>query len=220
VTVVEDSGRVSQYLEPGPHVTPAEMDAFRAAFRSALAQADWLVLSGSTPDPACDVLYPECIALAKSRGIPTLLDSSASALRAGVAAAPFAVKPNAQEAALFLGHEARTSADALQAAVPILAQGVQVAVISLGPQGAVAVSRSEAWHAQPPEIAVRKAIACGDSLVGALAYAWRRGLALPEVLRWGVAAGTANATVWDPAGCTRAEIEALVPRVTVSRLPV
>ena len=55
-------------------------------------------------------------------------------------------------------------------------------------------------------------------MAAGIAAAIKRGLPIESVLRWGVAAGTANAAVLGPGLCTRAEIEDLVSKAKVVSL--
>jgi fructose-1-phosphate kinase PfkB-like protein len=47
--------------------------------------------------------------------------------------------------------------------------------------------------AQPPPVREVSAVGSGDALTGAFSLALERGLPLDEALRWGAAAGAANA---------------------------
>lgn len=108
---------------------------------------------------------------------------------------------------------------ALEAAGRLRAAGATIAVVSLGRQGAVLVAEGERWSALPPAVREANPVGSGDCLVAGLAVGLARGWPLAEGLRWGVAAGAANAAVWTPAGCSREEVERLVPQVRVARPP-
>ena len=66
-------------------------------------------------------LVPEFLALARDRGLPTLLDSSGEGLRQGVTAAPRILKVNLAEAEALLGRGVMTLEDQV-AALDALAQ--------------------------------------------------------------------------------------------------
>ena len=69
-----------------------------------LAQpGDFWVFSGSLPPGAEPDLYARLIDLVQVRGGRAFLDSSGPALVAGLAARPFAAKPNSEEMAELLG---------------------------------------------------------------------------------------------------------------------
>ncbi len=61
-------------------------------------------------------------------------------------------------------------------------------------------------------------VGAGDALLAGIAWALERGLALPEVARWGVASGTAAAMRAGTGAAPRAEVEALYAQVDIVAL--
>ncbi|MCU7728594.1 PfkB family carbohydrate kinase [Actinoplanes sp. KI2] len=115
---VVDRADATGFWEPGPTVTPAEWSAFVAEFRELLGPATVVTLSGSLPQGVPIDAYASLIALATAAGVPTVLDTSGPALRAGLLAGPSVAKPNADELAALL-HAAPTPNAAIpNAAIP------------------------------------------------------------------------------------------------------
>lgn len=225
-TLVErGAGRSTRIFEPGPAVSAGEARRIRAGVLRRLARDDLLVLSGSLPGgppggspdpgPVAD-LYPDLIREAKARGVPTILDTREEALRRGLAAGPFLVKCNQDEARQATGMEVEDLASGQEAADRLRASGATLAVVSLGQAGAVLSGPGGGWLAVPPAVEVASPVGSGDCLVAALALGLSRGWPSAEWLRWGVAAGAANAAVWTPAGCRREDVERLLPQVRLS----
>lgn len=106
----------------------------------------------------------------------------------------------------------------LQAARGLVARGVEVAVVSMGAAGAVAVTRDGAWMARPPRVEVVDPIGAGDSMVAGLTCGILRGMALEEVLALGVAAGAADVASFGAGLVTRDAVESLRSRVAVKPL--
>jgi tagatose 6-phosphate kinase len=88
-------------------------------------------------------------------------------------------------------------------------------VVSLGAEGAVAVQGDRAWRAEAPRVDVANVVGSGDCLLGGVAVGLGRGMHLEEVLRLGVACGSANATSPETGWLKRADVDALLPRVRV-----
>ncbi|HHV62275.1 MAG TPA: hypothetical protein GXX51_06525 [Firmicutes bacterium] len=131
---------------------------------------------------------------------------------------------------------------ALRTVRALLDMSIQVVALSLGRDGAVVGSRGlmsarparpdkspgepgevegggeGIWEVRPPPVKEVNPVASGDAFVGAFAYAMASGMPLVECIRWGTAAGAANAAMWDPAYCSREQIEALLSGVAVRRL--
>ena len=91
-------------------------------------------------------------------------------------------------------------------------------MISLGADGAVASWDDRACHLEPPSVDIVNEVGAGDCLLGAIAAALAGGQEFVDALRLGVAAGTAKVLSPDTGDVRRADIDALVPAVRVSRL--
>jgi 6-phosphofructokinase 2 len=68
----------------------------------------------------------------------------------------------------------------------------KVLVVSLGPRGAMLASKESGIHyVVPPTVKLLSAVGAGDSMVAGIVMSLLRGCPLEEVVRYGVAAGTA-----------------------------
>ncbi|HSU35820.1 MAG TPA: PfkB family carbohydrate kinase, partial [Propionibacteriaceae bacterium] len=107
----------------------------------------------------------------------------------------FAVKPNETEAAILTGQPVTDQSSAERAARWFLDRGVEVAVITLGSRGALAVSGDTVQVL--PAFAVRAVdtTAAGDAFTGALGAGLAGGLATPDALRRALAASALAVTV-------------------------
>ena len=107
----------------------------------------------------------------------------------------FAVKPNETEAAILTGQPVTDQPSAERAARWFLDRGVEVAIITLGSRGALAVSADTVQVL--PAFAVRAVdtTAAGDAYTGAFGAALAGGLALPDALRRALAASALAVTV-------------------------
>lgn len=167
---VDTAGRSTEVLEPGVGVGPADIARFREQLREVCADRSLVVLSGSMP-PGCEPdLYALLVNDLSMLGSKVFFDSSGESLLAGLKSSPFFVKPNADEASELVGQTITSPEEAGRVGADLRANyGVELVVISLGPQGAVlSSSRGEFW-AQPPQVPVVNTVGCGDALVAAFA---------------------------------------------------
>ncbi|WP_409495512.1 1-phosphofructokinase family hexose kinase [Amycolatopsis sp. cmx-11-12] len=172
-TVLADDGSVTLLNEPGPRLADGEWQAFAAAVRA--RKPDVLVCSGSLPPGAGG--YAELFGDA-----PSILDTSGEALLAGLAGRPSVVKPNADEL-----REVTGLRDPVSAAAELRKAGAEAVVVSLGPEGLLAVTGSGTWHAAPSTVLRGNTTGAGDAAVAALALGLSRGEAWPDILRRAVA---------------------------------
>lgn len=208
-------GTQTELNEIGPDIHPEEVSALEAKLAQLLPQFAYVTLSGSAPPGVPPDFHARVIRLGHEAGIKVALDSSGELLKHGVEAVPWMVKPNRAELSALFGCEPADVDEAVEMAHRLLAKGIEVVVVTLGKQGAVWVSAEGEWFAQPPEVEFVSAVGSGDSMLAAMLYAIIQGMSPPDVLRWGVAAGAANAAVFGAGFCTREQIESLVPRVAV-----
>jgi len=222
LTVTEQaSGRQYRFVLPGPPLRPEEWVECMEATVAAAAGVDLVVASSSLPPGVPDDAFAALAARLHEHGIPVAVDTSGPALRAAIAAPVAFVKPSANELRAAAGRDLDREADYEQAARELLAEGrCGAIVVSLGAAGALAVARDEeALLVRAPAVRVVSAVGAGDSMVAAMALSLARGQPLREAARWGVAAGTAAVLTPGTALCTRADVEAVAERVTVSAVP-
>ena len=219
-TVIAEAGtdRYVKVNEAGPAVSgQAQGQLFRRVQAGVTPGSIW-VLCGSLPPGVPPDVYARLIDAVQAGGGRAILDASGEALRLGVAAAPYLVKPNAEEAQEMTGGPVQSVDDALDAARRFMAAGAQRVALSLGAQGVVYACAEGAFHAQPPSVAARTVVGVGDALLAGLVYAVGRGLGVAETARWGVAAGTAAAMGEGVSVGTLREVTTLFERVEVRPL--
>lgn len=105
------------------------------------------------------------------------------------------IKPNRQELAEALGIEQLLSDAQLMEAGRRLTERVAWVVVTLGAEGAILFHEDKAWkaHCDVPADQVVSTVGCGDCLLAGILDAQAAQREPDEVLRWGVAAATANA---------------------------
>ncbi|MFD8642227.1 1-phosphofructokinase family hexose kinase [Streptomyces zaomyceticus] len=212
VAVVDAAtGDTTQLNEPGPTVTAAEWTAFRVRFTALLDGATAVALCGSLPPGIHVGAYAELVRLARTAGVPVLLDTSGEPLRRGIAARPDLVKPNADELAQLTG-----SRDPLRATREARGRGARTVVSSLGPDGLLAATPEGLWRAAPPTAVKGNPTGAGDSAVAGLLSGLVDGTPWPDRLSRAVALSAATvlspvAGEFDPTA-----YEELLPRVKVT----
>lgn len=204
------TGDTTQFNEPGPHVTADEWTAFLTSYGELLGAADAVALCGSLPPGIHVGAYAELVRLARTAGVPVLLDTSGEPLRRGIAARPDLIKPNADELAQLTG-----SRDALRGARDARRRGAHGVIASLGADGMLAVSPDGTWQAAPPAPVRGNPTGAGDSAVAGLLSGLVEGLDWPDRLRRAVALSTATVLSPTAGEFDRAAYEELLPRVGI-----
>lgn len=203
----EADGSATEFYEPALPLDDRAWQGLCAAVDR--LDGGWLAVSGSVPPERVEPLAT-LLAGATARGVRVALDVHGPALAAVLASAPVAVaKVNRAEAAELLGEgTAATLADGLRRA------GADLAVVTDGVDGAVAVSEAGALRAVPGERG-RYAVGSGDSFLAGLLAGLARSAGLGEALVLGTAAAAANTRRPGAARFTREDVDQALAGVTL-----
>ena len=184
-----DGSGVTELNEPGPTLTAEDLDIFFDLAIEKTRESDYVVVTGSLP-PGCPAhTYRELI---RAINTPCILDVGGEALRLGVDAKPFLIKPNHHELAATVGRELHTLEDIRGAAQSFVDRGVRHVVVSLGKNGALYVGEESCFYAPEIPVEVKSTVGAGDALVGGLLYGLVKHGSMREAFRAGAAAGTAS----------------------------
>lgn len=211
----ESQTRISS---PGPRVTEKEIELFLRKLLSVRPRPFFWALGGSLSLGMKDSTYRKFILALQKSGTPCLLDTDNEALKAGLTANPFVIKPNEYEIERLTGRRLKSIGDYLGAAQTLVKRGVRIVIVSLGARGALFVTEKEAFHVATPKVPVKSKVGAGDSLIGGFLFGLHRKLGLKEAARLGVAASTSAVMREAPRLCLRSDIRALLARVAIREL--
>lgn len=178
--------------EPGPAVDPGILEALKTRIGEAVRPGDAVILSGSLPKGADVTTYQHWCEYFQSLGALVYLDADGEAMKAGIQAKPYLIKPNDEELARLLGTPMQSQEDLLQAGMRLVESGIAEVVISLGSRGALFLNRDGIHLAQALTVPVRSTVGAGDSMVAAMAYSKEQNLPREEQIRLAVAMGAAS----------------------------
>nr|WP_294927698.1 1-phosphofructokinase family hexose kinase [uncultured Flavobacterium sp.] len=152
----------------------------------------FLVASGSLNEGLSSDFYQKVAEIAKTSNSKLIVDTSGEALKKVLETGAYLIKPNVGELAKLIGVERLETDEVNEAAKKIIADGgAEIVVVSLGPQGAVLVTKDEYEFVPAPNVAKKSTVGAGDSMVGGMVWALSQNKSLKEVIRWGVACGSA-----------------------------
>ncbi len=212
--LVDSAARQTTVInEAGPRFLPGDWTRVCADVLARTARAQGVCLSGSLPPGVpSEGLAGLCRSLVESGQAPWV-DSSGPALAAVLSVRGVRLKINREEAQELLGLPLDSVAACGAAARQILRRGLTTVVMTLGTEGAVLAAAEGCWHAMSPPVDTANAVGSGDSFLAGLVAALTSGRDLPEALRWGVAAGAANALANGGARFAREQFDSVLPRI-------
>jgi 6-phosphofructokinase 2 len=205
-----DSGKQYRFGMEGPGVETTE---WKQVLERIKAENDlqYIVASGSLAPGIPTGFFKELAELARQKQARLIVDTSGPALAEAVRQGVFMIKPNLGELAALEGskEELRTG-DAITAANKLIQDyGCGMIAVSMGAEGALLVTPNGHYQCRPPKVKVMSTVGAGDSMLAGLLFALVNGYAEPDILAYGVAAGTA-ATLHPGTGlCDKEDTERL-----------
>jgi len=193
-----ETGTQTRINAEGPRVKVEDLDRLRSRLwkmGGLYCAAQFMVFAGSIPPGLPRTTYRDLMEEARERGIKPVLDTDGEALKQGVKAKPYMIKPNTYELERLVGRELRNAGDQeiVEAAREVLDMGVEVVAVTRGKKNAVLVTQNKVYLGIPPKVKTVSAVGAGDSFVAAFLLAVLQGKGFAEAFRWGLAAGSATA---------------------------
>lgn len=182
---------IAQQVAPPP--SRHELDDLFSATCAAAVEADVLVVCNPYPGDLLPLeLFANLVADARGNGATVLVDLSTPRLDYALEGRPELVKINDWELAEYVygpvsePHQMRAAAERLHAA------GAETVVITRAGEPAFVLHDGRELDLVPPKFERGAREGCGDSMMGGVAAGVAQGLAMPDALVLGAAAGAAN----------------------------
>ncbi|KQB54471.1 1-phosphofructokinase, partial [Pseudomonas endophytica] len=184
IKLAEDDGRVTDINGPGPQVSDLAQQALLDKLDQIAASHDAVVVAGSLPLGVTAQWLRELVLRLKALGLKVILDTSGDALKEGLSAGPWLVKPNAEELSTALGCTISSVDSQVAAATQLQTYGISHVVISHGADGVNWFSRGiQTLQAVPPKVRVASTVGAGDSLLAGMMHGLLSGHSPEQTLR-------------------------------------
>lgn len=176
-----------------------------------------VVVSGSlakemTPD------YYTRILEAVPKSVKTVVDSEGERLLCSVKHGVDLVKPNIEELERTLKKKIKTKRDMLDGCNELINLGAKRVLLSLGKNGAIITDGTHNFYSKSVNVAMNSTLGAGDGMVAAATNALAKGGSLEDILRCGVAAGTAAVTSPDSISFNREKYDEILATLSVKEI--
>ncbi len=181
-----------RFVMPGPVLSKTESDYCFRILKLLQPAPTIIIASGSLAPGLPDTFFGELAKLSKELNAKLFVDTSGHPLQLAAQEGVFLLKPNLTELCALSGKEHLELDEVDDAAFDIIKKGhCEVMVVSMGPAGAIVVTRNGSQHIPAPSVKKLSTVGAGDSMVGGMAWMLSQGKSLVEMARFGVACGTA-----------------------------
>lgn len=190
VAVDDHTNKQYRFGFPGAEISASEQKLILKSISEHKPQ--YFVVSGSLNEGLPTDYYAKIAKKAKSSGAKVILDTSGEPLKKALEEGVYLVKPNVGELAKLVGTDRLHTNEVDDAAKTLIDKGqAEIVVVSLGPQGAVLVTKDETHFIPAPNVSKKSTVGAGDSMVGGMTWALSQDKSMKEVVQWGVACGSA-----------------------------
>jgi len=219
-TVTEQaSGGQFRFVLPGPALSEEECQALLDALDRLEPRPGFVVASGSLPAGAPIDLFARAAGIAAANGAKMVIDTSGPALAAALSHPLYLVKPNLREFRELVQAPVDTEAQRVKAARELIeAKNIGMIALTLADEGALLVTRKEAWRGRAPKVKPVSTVGAGDSFLGAMISRLILGRSHEDALRFAVAAGTAALLSPGTDLCRPEDVDRLLPQVSIEAL--
>lgn len=218
IAIISDDGSQTEILEKGPYISKKNFNNFLALYDRLLDGVDIICASGSLPDGIPIDTYKQLIKLAKDKGKRFILDSSGDALRYGVEASPYLIKPNKYELEKLTGISIADEKSIIKASNYLLDKNIEIVVISLGGQGSIVFYKGNMYRVRVPPIELVNSVGSGDSMIAGLAVGLNRNLSFEDMLKLGTACGTSNAMEHETGKVNHDNLSDIIGEIVIEKL--
>ncbi len=183
---------------PGPTVKKDESNMVLKQLESYLLEDDYLIVSGKLPPGIPNDFYTQVAAIAERKKVRLILDTSGEALIETVSNSHiYLLKPNLAELSALCKVPSISALDLEDLVKKFLKDyDCEVLVVSLGPKGALLATKDKMEHVFAPTVNQKSTIGAGDSMVAGMVMSLVWGKSLSDMVKYGVACGTA-ATLYE-----------------------
>ncbi len=211
-------GSQTRISSPGPRMTSPCVHRLIDTIEHIKPRPSYWAIGGSLPPGIPNDTYKKLIKYLHTKKEKCVLDTDDKALKIGLEARPFLIKPNEYELERLIGRSCKTNKDLLMAGKK-LSEKAEIVAISLGKKGAIIVTQNKAWHLHSvSRVKVQSKVGAGDSFIGGFLKALADGEDLETASRWAVAAGTAAVMREGTKLCQKKDVIKLFKSVKLKKL--
>jgi 6-phosphofructokinase 2 len=187
-----DTNAQFRFVMPGAALSQQEAQACMELIQQLQPAPSFIVASGSLPPGLPDNFFGQLATVAKKLNAKYIIDTSGKPLELAAKEGVYLLKPNLSELCSLVGKEHLELNEVDNAAMEVIREGrCEVMVVSMGPSGALLVTKDGYEHVPTPTVKKQSTVGAGDSMVAGMVWKLSQGTPLKEMVRFGVACGTA-----------------------------
>ena len=212
---IDQKSMLTEINDVGGQVGDEKLIELLQMIKNFSSRSDVTVISGGLPRGVDAGYYRELFNAVDPKSLK-IADAEGAKLFAALEAGIDLVKPNVDELEQTLGRELNGKDDVLFGCRELLDRGAKIVLLSLGKDGAIITDGHKNYYCKSINVAVNSTVGAGDGMVAAAANMLQQGASLPDILRAGVAAGTATVTTFGTISFTKNKYDEILSGLEVT----
>lgn len=213
--IIDKKAMLTEINDVGGRVGEENLAKLLALVSELSKEADVTVISGGLPRDVQESFYRDVMKAVDPCSL-RVVDTEGAKLYAALEAGVDVVKPNRSELEELLGRELIDRDDMLLGCRELLDRGAKTVLLSLGKDGAIMTDGRRNYFCKSINVAVNSTVGAGDSMTAAAAVKLTQGADLPDILRAGVAAGTATVTTFGKLSFEKDKYEEIYQNLSIT----
>ncbi len=193
---VDHKSMLTEVDDISPEVSEEKKTELIARVKELSAKCEAVILSGGLARGMKPSYYADVLSAVPS-GVRKIVDTSGERLLSALSCGVDLIKPNLQELQNTLNISITNKDEALYGCRQLLSRGAKYVLLSLGKEGAILTDGNRNLYCKSINVAMNSTIGAGDGMVAAATFALAKGAPMEDILRCGVAGGTAAVTTPD-----------------------
>lgn len=214
---IDSRAMLTEVNDVGEEVAEEKANEVLSVIKTQSAKSSVTVLSGGLPKSIPSSFYADMVKAVAPNSLK-IVDAKGDRLFHALDCGVDLIKPNLEELENSIGRRIEDKQDMLDACYELIDRGAKYVLLSLGKQGAVITDGSRSFYCKSLNVAMNSTVGAGDGMVAAVAIRLAEGAPISEILRAGVAAGTATVMTTGEVSFTREKYAEVLGNLRVTEL--
>lgn len=213
------NNRETEITESGAKITKEQQEEFLRRLESDIEEGDLVICSGLPANGMDYDIYKQVSNICYKKDAKCFVDANREYLANSFPGRYSFAKPNENELkSLFSVEKDMTEKEILICGQKLLQLGVEVVLVSMGSEGAIAITKNACFKVDIPKVNVVSTIGSGDSSVAGFCVGIIEGKGIQECLKLSMAFGVVNAMHAEVGYVTPVEVEGIIKKIDIQVL--
>ena len=216
---IDNKSMLTEVNDLGETVTENKQEELLALVSSLSKNSKAVVVSGSAPNGVESDYYKKLLQVVSSDNYK-VVDATGKRLLSALEVEPDLIKPNDFELQSTLNIEFKSKKDMLKGCFTLINKGAKRVLLSLGKSGAIITDGVKHYFCKSINVAINSTVGAGDAMLAAATLRMTDGAPLDEMLKSGVAAGTATVTTFGQVSITKNKFDEIYSRLSIEEIKI